>query len=157
MRRLWLFCKVLRNKFPRYRCDKIPACILFYSLRHYLNVSSVIFSQRSLRNGISLAFEIYQSIEKQILARLCLEFSHHNQHKLKHNLKERNHIFSCIAVVQSTNLYFLFCHLLSKGRKTLLNKINKIDIKLFANNHARLVPINFKVMTNVPLKINSLL
>ena len=114
---------------------------------------------RTLRNSI---FDIYNPHGKKLLTRLCLGFSHLNEHRFKHVFNNSvNSIWICGGDVEYINHFFLHCPEYYEARQTFDN-IQSIDKVLLIQNKSllsHLLPYFFlvKTLNATPMLMHSFL
>ena len=63
----------------------------------------------------------------KFLTRLCLGFSHLNEHRFQHNFQDfMNPLCSCSLDIGDTSLYFLHCYYFSQHHIDLMNSVKSI-------------------------------
>ena len=73
-------------------------------------------------------FSIYSSLEIKLRNRLRVEFSHLNEHKVRHNFADTlDTLCLCSIETESTAHFFLRCRNYNNIRITLMNEFNDID------------------------------
>ena len=88
---------------------------------------------RPVQNNI---FNIFDPQRLKMLTRLCLGFSHLNEHRFRHNFQEcMSPVCSCSLEIEDTSHYLLHC---------LHFPIHRIDLM----NSVKSICINFEYMTN---------
>ena len=77
-------------------------------------------------------FSVYDPLRVKLLTRLRLQFSHLNKHKFRHGFSDTiNPMCACGTETETTEHFFLRCHIYSTQRLELLEKLKKVDSNLF--------------------------
>ena len=72
-------------------------------------------------------YTILDPIGLRFLASLCLDFSHLNEHRFRHNFQDcLNPLCSCSLQTEDTIHYLLHCHHFSQHRIDLANSVKYI-------------------------------
>ena len=73
-------------------------------------------------------FSICDHLVVKLLTRLRLQFSHLNEHKFRHGFNDTlDPICACRNEIETTEHYFVRCHLYSDQRKELFKSLEKLD------------------------------
>ena len=79
---------------------------------------------RPIANNV---YNIFDPIGLKLLTRLCLDFSHLNEHRFRHNFQDcMNPLCSCNLDIEDTSHYLLHCHHFSQHCIDLMNSVNSI-------------------------------
>ena len=79
----------------------------------------------------------YDPLGVKLLARLRLQFSHLNEHKFRHGFSDTvNPMCACGTEIETTEHFFLRCHLYSTQRSELFESLRKVDSN-FLNLHEK--------------------
>ena len=79
-------------------------------------------------------FNVHNPNGVKYLNRMRLNFSHLNEHKFHHNFRDTvNPLCCCNTETETTSHYLLFCHLFSKQRTKLLEKLKNLDNTLLSH------------------------
>ena len=73
-------------------------------------------------------FSVYDPFGVKLLTRLRLQFSHLNEHKFRHGFSDTvNPVCACGTEIETTEHFFLRCHLYSTQRSELFESLRKVD------------------------------
>ena len=80
-------------------------------------------------------FNVHSPIGVKYLNRLRLNFSHLNEYKFHHNIRDIvNPLCCCNTETETTSHYLLRCHLCSEQRIKLLENLKNLDNTLFKSS-----------------------
>ena len=86
--------------------------------------SRLLFFIRPMQSDV---YTILDPIGLRFLTRLCLDFSHLNEHRFRHNFQDcLNPLCSCSLQTEDTIHYLLHCHHFSQHRIDLINSVKYI-------------------------------
>ena len=72
--------------------------------------------------------KVYDPLEVKLLTHLRLQFSHINEHKFRRGFGDRvNRMCVCGTEIETTEHFFLRCHLYSTHRLELFESLMKVD------------------------------
>ena len=73
-------------------------------------------------------FGVYDPLGVKLLTHLRLQFSHLNEHNFKHGFSDTvDPMCACLTEVETTEHFFLRCHLYNTQRLELFENLKKID------------------------------
>ena len=73
-------------------------------------------------------FSVYDPFGVKLLTRLRLQFSHLNEHKFRHGFSDTvNPVCACGTEIETTEHFFLRCHLYSTQGSELFESLRKVD------------------------------
>ena len=108
----------------------------------FLKFRKLIFN---LANGCPLLnsiYNIFNPIGLKYLTRLCLELSHHNEHKSKHNFQDCiNPLCTCSLEPETNSHFFLCCHSYFILCAELMNDLKIIDEYILRLSESSLVQL----------------
>ena len=80
-------------------------------------------------------FGVYNPLGVKLLTHLRLQFRHLNEHKFKHGFSDTvDPMCACLTEVETTDHFFLRCHLYNTQRLELFENLKKIDSSFFNLN-----------------------
>ena len=86
---------------------------------------------KDIKSNNRSLFSIHNPQDVKLLSRLRLNFSHLNEHKFRHNFKERvSPMRGCELEIESTQHFFLRCHFYHIERSELPNSLYEIDLPI---------------------------
>ena len=87
-------------------------------------------------------FSIHDPVGVKLLARLRLQFSHLNEHKSRHNLKDcLSPMCDCGAETGTISHFFLRCQFFANERQKLLDDVYRIDASIKNLNEESLIDV----------------
>ena len=149
------------NCLPTFHCrtDCFRNSFFPSTLNDWFNLDAEIRNSESLaifktklvpfiRPVSSNVYNIFDPVGLKLLTRLCLGFSHLNEHRFRHNFQNCiNPLCSCSLDIEDTSHYLLHCHHFVQHRIDLMNSVNsalenfiflpnniKIDVLLFGDS-----------------------
>ena len=144
-------CTRLRNNcLPTFHCRTECFKNSFFpsNINDWFNLDSTIRNSESIaifkkrllsfiRPILSNVYNIFDPIGLKFLTRLCLGFSHLNEHRFRHNFQECiNPLCSCSLETENTLHYLLRCHHFSQNRIEnfdILSDNIKTDVLLYGD------------------------
>ena len=101
------------------------------------NAKSINIFKKSIINEKqeNSLFNVYDPLRVKLLTRLRLQFSHLNEHKFRHGFSDTvNPMCTCGTEIETTEHFFLRCHLYSTQRLELFESLKKVDSKFLNLN-----------------------
>ena len=90
-----------------------------------INIFKRLLLEEKKENSL---FSICDPLGIKLLTRLRLQFSHLNEHKFRHGFNDTiDPICACRNEIETTEHFFLRCHLYSDQRKELFKSLEKLD------------------------------
>ena len=98
------------------------------------NAKSINIFKKSIINEKqeNSLFRVYDPLGVKLLTRLRLQFSHLNEHKFRHGFSDTgNPVRACGTEIETTEHFFLRCHLYRTQRLELFESLRKVDSNFF--------------------------
>ena len=94
------------------------------------NAKSINIFKKSIinENQENSLFNVYDPLRVKLLRRLRLQFSHLNEHKFRHGFSDTvTPMCACGTEIETTEHFFVRCHLYSTQRLELFESLKKVD------------------------------